>query len=141
DDGVDREQSEARRAVEEDVVEGVVRQGFQGVGEPLLPPGDSHQLDLRPGEGDVGGNQVEPGDARGDASFGDGSSENQDVIDGGADVAPGHPQTGGGVGLGIAIDDENSPAPLGQDGRDVDDGRRLAHAALLVGDGDDEGGH
>ena len=46
-------------------------------------------------------------------------------------------QAGRGVALRIEVDDQRALAELGEAGADVDRRRRLADAALLVGDGDD----
>ena len=40
----------------------------------------------------------------------------------------------GQVGLRIDVNEQNSPASQSQRRRQVDDGRRLAHTALLIGD-------
>ena len=49
------------------------------------------------------------------------------------------PEPGGGVALRIEVDDQHPVAEVGQAGAEVDGRGRLAHAALLVGDGDDPG--
>ena len=48
-------------------------------------------------------------------------------------------QSGGGVALRIDVDDQHVQAGGRQGGGDVDGRRGLAHAALLVGDGEDPG--
>ena len=45
----------------------------------------------------------------------------------------------GGVSLGIEIDEEGRVTRQGKPGREIDRGRRLADAALLVNDGDCSG--
>ena len=45
------------------------------------------------------------------------------------------------VGLRVEIDEEDALLGHGEGGREVDGGRGLADAALLVGDGDDPGRH
>ena len=50
-------------------------------------------------------------------------------------------QTGGGVRLRVEIDQQRPLARLGEAGREVDGGRRLADAALLVRDRVDGAGH
>ena len=49
------------------------------------------------------------------------------------------PEARGGVALGVEVDDEDPVAQLGEGGAQVHGGRGLAHATLLVGDGDDPG--
>ena len=46
-------------------------------------------------------------------------------------------ETAGGVGLGVAIDQQRARAEGGERRRQVDGGRGLADSALLVGDCDD----
>src|SRR5208283_1044650 len=48
-------------------------------------------------------------------------------------------QAAGGVGLGVQIHQENAPAQGGQAGGQIDGGGGLAHAAFLIGHGDDFG--
>src|SRR5262249_27347773 len=50
-----------------------------------------------------------------------------------------HADAGGGVALRIEIDDQDPVVELGQPGTEVDGGRGLADAALLVGDGESPG--
>ena len=63
----------------------------------------------------------------------------EDVVDRGADVAGVDPEAGRRVALGVEVDHQHPQARLRQGGTEVDRGRGLAHAALLVGDGDDAG--
>ena len=49
------------------------------------------------------------------------------------------PRPGRGVALRIEIDDQDILADGGERGAEIDGGRRLADAALLVGDGEDAG--
>ena len=87
---VDREQSEAGRAVDEDVVD--IVDGLDGQGEAALADGQVDHLDLRPGEAEVGGHQVEPGHHRGDAGFGDRPAGHDDVVAGDLDRARSTPR-------------------------------------------------
>ena len=59
-----------------------------------------------------------------------------DVVDGGV-VAAAQPEAGRGVGLRVEVDEQDADAPGRQLGAEVDRGRRLADAALLVGDCED----
>ena len=47
------------------------------------------------------------------------------------------PEAGGGVALGVEVDDQDPEAELGQGGTEVDRGGGLAHPTLLVGHGHD----
>ena len=51
------------------------------------------------------------------------------------------PDRAGGVGLGIEIDEQRVDFAFGERGGKIDGGRGLADAALLVGDGENGGGH
>ena len=59
----------------------------------------------------------------------------EEVVRGGALGALAEP--GGRVGLRVEIDDERAGARLGEAGGEVHGGRRLADAALLVGERED----
>ena len=48
---------------------------------------------------------------------------------------------GGGIGLGVEVHEEGVDFLLGEGGGEVDGGGGLADAALLVGDGENGGGH
>ena len=61
------------------------------------------------------------------------------VVHGQLEVAGLHTETRGGVALGVEIDHEHPVVELGQRRAQVDRRGRLAHPALLVGDGDDPG--
>ena len=52
-----------------------------------------------------------------------------------------HAEPGGRVRLRVEIDEQHALARLGEAGADVDGGRRLPDAALLVRDCVDPGGH
>ena len=60
----------------------------------------------------------------------------EDVVDARAQVL-GEAEADGRVGLGVDVDEERRVAGLRDAGGDVDRGRRLPHAALLVRDGVD----
>ena len=63
----------------------------------------------------------------------------QDVIDRAVEVAGVDAQAGRGVPLGVEVDHQHPVAELGERGAQVHGGGRLAHAPLLVGDGEDPG--
>lgn len=83
DQGIDRQQTERRRAVDEDVVQRLLIR----LNRPLqstLPRHQRHQLDLRTGEIDGGGGAEEAFDVRdGLNHVGERLALDQDVIDGG----------------------------------------------------------
>nr|BFF15790.1 hypothetical protein GCM10025699_70930 [Microbacterium flavescens] len=144
DEGIDRQEPERRRAVDEDVVValtgrlGPLEVRLQCRPEPLLPGDERHELDL--GAGEVDGRR----DAEQRLELGALLDDvvhvpvvDDDVVDAGSVSAVVDTQGGGGVSLGIEVDHQDTgPAP-GECCRQVDGRRRLADAALLVGHGED----
>ena len=65
-----------------------------------------------------------------------GAMAHQDVVDGVAVIVALHAEAGGGVGLGVAIDQEDFEAFEGQGGAEIDGGGGFAHATLLIHDPD-----
>ncbi len=129
---------ERRGAVDQDEVE-VVDDGVDGPLELQLPAEGGHQLDLDAGQVDGGRGHEEVLDAgRLDAVL-ERLVPHDHVVHRQLEVPGVDAQAGGGVALGIEIDDQDPVAQLGQRRSEVDGGGGLAHAALLVGDGDDPG--
>jgi hypothetical protein len=62
---------------------------------------------------------------------------NQDIVDAVDVRVVLDAQRGGGIPLGVDIDDQDVKAGCRQGRRDVDGGGGLSHPALLVGDGED----
>ena len=135
---VDGEQAERRRAVDEDVVV-VVEHGVDRPPQPGLPAERRDQLDLGAGEVEAGRGDEQALDVgRLDAVL-QRHLVHQHVVHRGLQAAVLDAQPGRGVALGVEVDDQRALAELGEAGADVDRRRRLADAALLVGDGDDPG--
>ena len=80
------------------------------------------------------------GDFGGQDGVGGGVAAHEEVVDGGAVVVAAEAQASGGVGLGVAVDEQGREAFEGERGGEVDGGGGFADAALLVDDGDDFGG-
>ena len=135
-EGVQGEQAEGRWAVDEDVVVVVFHRG-QGRAQPQLPRHGRHQLDLGAGQVQAGGGHEEVAHLAGLDAVLDGHVVQQHVVHRGVELPDVQAEAGAGVALGIEVDDEDPQAPFGQAGAQVDRGGRLAHAALLVGHGDD----
>ena len=137
DERVDRQQPQRRRAVDDDV--GVV--GFER-GELFLETEVrvefSHQLGLELGQRDARRRNAEmrlvgradDGRQRGAAIAG---HRLEHVRADRRHVEKRH----GAVGLGIQVDEQRRPAAEREGGGEVDGGRGLTHAALLIGNGQD----
>ena len=138
---VDREQTEARRTVDEDVLVAAVPGGLQRVAQAMLATCHADQLDLGAGQGDVGGHDVEAGHGGGNPGVDKRTAQHHHVVAARPDGPPIHPQARGRVRLRIHVDQEHAPSPIRQGRSQVDRSRRLAHAALLVGDGENGGAH
>ena len=98
----------------------------------------------RPGEGEIGGDQVEAGHRGREGDVVDDRLAAQQLVDGEALAPDVEAQAAGAVALRVEVDEDDLAAQLGQGGAQVDGGRGLAHAALLVDDRDDArfyGGH
>jgi len=61
----------------------------------------------------------------------------EDIVDAEAGFVPREAEAPGGVGLGVAVDEEGLEAFQGDGGGEVDGGGGFADPALLVDDGDD----
>jgi hypothetical protein len=98
----------------------------------MRTPFDIDQFDLGTRQIDGGGNQIESGHARGDRGLGDAAIVDEKVVARSFAFGAIDAESGRGIALRIEIDDEDLPAGRGERGADVDGGRRLADAALLV---------
>ena len=139
DEGVDGQQTEARWAVDEDVVEVARREVIgEGAPEPHLPSHQRHQLDLGAGQVDGRRGAVEPLDrwTRND-DLGERLPVHQNVVDAGHLGVMVDPEGRARIALRVKVDDEDLETGLSQRGGDVDGGGGLADAALLVGDRED----
>ena len=126
------------RAVDQDEVE-VVHHRVDGALQLHLPAEGGDQLDLDAGQVDGGGRHEEVLDARGLDAVLQRLVPHDHVVHGELEVPCFHAQPRGGIALGVEVDHQHPVVELGQSGAQVDGGRGLADAALLVGDGDDPG--
>ena len=140
---VDRQQAQRRRAVDEHEVEALVERGevvIERFAQPVLARDLRDELDLGAREVDRARCAQQIRRLRADL---DDVSErelvDQDVVDARDVGAVRHPESGRGVSLRIEVDHENAGADGDQARRDIDGGRRLADAALLVRDGQNPG--
>ena len=136
DQGVDGEQAQRRRAVDEDVVDLVLVRGDGGA-EPVLPGDHRHQLDL--GTGQVDGRRHAPQVGRLVDRHGglrQRGALDQHLVDrrGAAGVL--HPEPGARVALRVEVDHQHPQTVQREGDREVHRAGGLADAALLVGDGD-----
>ncbi len=130
---VDGEQAERRRAIDENEVV-VAHDALERDLETRLARLQFDQLDLRAGELAVGGHQVVATALRARAYGCQLGEPEQNVVDGANDSALVHAASHRRVTLRIEIDQEHAPTSLSKRGGEVDAGRRLADAALLIHD-------
>ena len=145
DEGIDGQQAEARRAVDEDIVQafhtllltpfGVVH---QGVLEASLARHQGDQLDLRAREVNIGGGAEQAGHIRAFLNnFRKRLILNQDVVDAGNIHAVLNAQCGRGVTLRVVIDHQDIEPSLRERSCEVHGGAGFTHATLLVRHGED----
>ena len=137
---VDREHAEGRRAVEQDHVVGRTDL-LERRPQRVLAACTGQQHRLASGELDGGRQQVHAvgcgcnGHSRGDAA-------EKHVVNGELDRLGVEAEREGEARLRVKVDHEHATPELNQRCRQRRDGRRLGHAALLVGNGDGPGvGH
>jgi hypothetical protein len=136
DEGVEGEEIEGWGAVEED--EGVIGpEGGEGLAEFELAAFEGDELDGGADEVFAAGNELEVVDFGGEEGFGDGGMAEEDVVDAEAGFVSGEAEASGGVGLGVAVDEEGGEAFEGDGGGQVDGGGGFADSPFLVNDGDD----
>ena len=137
DDGVDGEQSEARRRVDQHVVvvasHGLRARTAAGVRDARDRPARSPSRPARCRTGTTS----RPGTARAEPRIGEGPAEHDDVVDAGLDAAAVDAEARRRVGLWVDVDQEHLPAHLGQGRPDADGRGGLADTALLVCDSED----
>ena len=134
---VDREEAKGWGTVEQDEVIHPFPDHRHGLLQPGLSRELAHQLDLRSGQVDRGRDGVQAGHRRLHDGVADGSLGHDDVVDRGFASLMFDAHAGGGIALGVEVDHEHPVAEVGQRGAQAHGGRGFAHAALLVGDGDD----
>jgi hypothetical protein len=139
-EGVEGEEIESGRAIEED--EGVIRPDWgEGLAELVLASFEGDELDGGADEVFAAGNELEGVNLGREEGFGDGGVAEKDVVDAEAGFfaisCPGKAEAAGGVGLGVAVDEEGWEA-LERNGRgEVDCGGGFADSTLLIDHGKD----
>ena len=133
-ESVHGQQAERRGTVDEDVVV-VVHDGLDRSTEASLTAERRDELDLRAREVEAGRCDEQALHVRGLDAVLERHVLHQDVVHRGLETAVLDPETRRGIALGVEVDDQDPLAELGETGTDVDRRRRLADAALLVGDG------
>jgi hypothetical protein len=101
--------------------------------QALLAALDVHQFDLGAGQLAVGPEHVEAALLAAHARFGHRGGFQQHVVDGQFQLALVDARAHGRIALRIQVHHQDALADLREPGRQVDGGRRLADAALLVG--------
>jgi len=141
-EGVQREQPEGRRAIDEDVIEVVARGREQGA-QPLFAAAERHQFDLGAGQMAIGRNQLHAIDGGGEherAGVGRRVERGQRGVDGARRCGVALPADAAGeISLRIDVDEEDAPLGDGERCGQVDDRRGFTDAAFLVGNGNDAG--
>ena len=125
------------RAVEEDVAVAVAGSRERAL-EVALAVRVVGELDRGAGEGGLRGHELEVPEPRRPGDLGDRRTVEQVVARRPVRLLA---QTGRGVRLRVEIDEQRPLARLGEAGGEIDGGRRLADAALLVRDRVDGAGH
>jgi hypothetical protein len=129
-EGVDADRAERGRAVEQGHREAFA-DGAEAFAQARLRALDPGQLHRGTGEVAAGRHQPEVVGARRPRRLGDRDVAGQAVVGGGVQVLSGA-DGGGRVSLRIEVDEERLIPVRGRAGGEVDGGRRLADAALLV---------
>src|SRR5436190_1682370 len=132
--GVDGQQPERWRTVNDDVAVGVEDRG-QRVGKPMLASIESDQLDLSPDEVDVGRREAKVGQRGLVNGLLDRLGGDEYVVDSRMEPRLVDAETRRRVALGIQVDHESTSAGQRQPGGDVDGRCGLADAALLIHNG------
>ena len=136
--GVKRYESKSGRRVDENVVI-LAADLLEGVLKPVVGVEFSAQRRLELGHGDLGDGHVQAGDVRADDDVLDTLVlVHQDVVKGLLVFLRIGDRRDRAVGLRVHVDEENLFPHQRDGGGDVDRRRRLADAAFLVGDGDDQ---
>ena len=136
------EEIQGWRAVEED--ERVVgADGGEGFAELEFTAFEPNELDCGADEVFAAGNELEIVDFGGKKGFGEGGMAEEDVVNvetGLFSIAgAGETEASGGVGLGVAVDEQGREALEGDGGGKVDGCGGFADSTLLIDDGDDLG--
>ena len=93
-------------------------------------------LEFEAGEVDGRGRNVQSGHCGGEHGGTQAGLADQNVVGREPPAGAVDAEAGGGIALGVEIDDQNPFADRGERGAEIDGGRGLADAPLLVGDGE-----
>ena len=135
-EGVDGQQSQRGGEVDEDVIEvgGHLVQMLLQVQVVLI---DRDRFQFEAGQLPGRGDDLQVLQAGGGHRLAQGDPPQQHLVGVGALVALLEAQAGGGIGLGIQVDQQHPLFGDGQCGGQVDGGGGLAHPPFLIGDGYD----
>ncbi len=143
--GVHRQKIQRRRAIDQDVIAMLAHarqcpaETINGVAQAIGPARRIRQFELGAGQIHIRGNDRQTRHVRIDERILQRALTHQNVIGGRPAIRPRNPQPGGRVALGIEIQNNNPLTDGGERGRQIDGGRGLAHAPLLVRHGNDLG--
>ena len=135
DEGVEREQIQGWRAIDQDEAV-LVPDVRDALAQAELAIGDSHQFEVGANQVLIGGNQVQPFEFGWLDGVPCGHVFKENLIEARPFRIFGDTQAGGGIALGVGVYDQNSKVISGQRSRQVNGGRGLTDPALLVGDGE-----
>jgi len=136
DEGVEGKKVERGRAVEDDHVK-LVADLLKGVAEAVFAIFGVDQLDVSSDEVLGRGNHLELLDGRGLKEIWGLEVSHEKGVGALAVGVLLEAESGGGVGLGVAIDEEGTDAAGGEAGGEVDAGSGFPYSTFLVGDGND----
>jgi hypothetical protein len=140
DEGVEREQSERGRRVDEHGVV-VVAEWFEHGAQARFAGGEGDELDFRAGQVSIRRHEREVLDLGGHhARARVGMIAGECRVDGDVRLSL-EADAAREVSLGVEVDEEDALFGHGERGREVDGRRGFADAPFLVGDGDDPGWH
>ena len=137
-EAVDRQHAERRRAVDQHNVV-VVEHREQGLGQDVFATGPAQQVHLGAGQVDGRRHQIEPFGTSGHGldDVGQPGPADQHVVQRRVELVGIEAQRIGEARLRVEVDHEDAASLLGQRHPEGLHGRRLGHAALLIGDRDD----
>ena len=140
DERVEGQQSERRRGVDENDVEGVADRGEEVLQAPFAIR-ERDEIDFGTGELAIGGDERQSLDeGRNDGELGVRCFRGQRVVDRGCGLSF-EAEAAREVRLGVEVNEEDALLGHGEGGGEIDGRGGLADATLLVGDGDDPGAH
>jgi len=132
DEGVEGKEVESGRAIENDEFVAIVDLAEEGLKLVFAIFGEN-ELDGSASEVFVGGDDIQAVDLGLLDDFLEGFVENEAVVESAAGRVLGKTDGGGGVGLGVAIDEEGGLIGSGEASGKIDGGRGFADSAFLIG--------